>query len=119
MVYGMNPLPITGVAAASASLKQPDLVPTRRKIIADTRNSTFAWLDSKGHKYVPSSSNCFMLETNRPGREVMVAMQKQDVYIGRVWPIWPTHVRITVGTPAEMAKFQAAFEKVMNTPATA
>jgi histidinol-phosphate aminotransferase len=119
MVYGMNPLPVTGVAAASASLKQPELVPTRRKIIADTRNNTFAWLDSKGYKYIPSSSNCFMLETGRPGRQVMAAMQKQDVYIGRVWPIWPTHVRITVGTPAEMAKFQTAFEKVMTTSATA
>ncbi len=117
MVYGMNPLPITGIAAACASLKQPDLIPTRRKIIADTRNSTFAWLDSKGYKYVPSSSNCFMLETNRPGRTVMAAMQKHDVYIGRVWPIWPTYVRITVGTPAEMAKFQTAFEQVMSTPA--
>ncbi len=117
MVYGMNPLPITGIAAACASLKQPDLIPTRRKIIADTRNSTFAWLDSKGYKYVPSDSNCFMLETNRPGRQVMAAMQKHDIYIGRVWPIWPTHVRITVGTPAEMAKFQTAFDQVMSTPA--
>jgi histidinol-phosphate aminotransferase len=114
MLYGMNPLPVTGVAAASASLKQPDLVPTRRKIIADTRNATFAWLDSKGYKYVPSVSNCFMIDTGRPGREVMAAMQKHNVYIGRVWPIWPNSVRITVGTPAEMAKFQTAFEQVMS-----
>jgi histidinol-phosphate aminotransferase len=117
MVYGMNPLPVTGVAAACASLKQPDLVATRRKITADTRNSTFAWLDSKGYKYIPSVSNCFMIDTGRPGRQVMAAMMAQDVYIGRVWPIWPNHVRITVGTPAEMAKFQTAFEKVMSTPA--
>jgi histidinol-phosphate aminotransferase len=92
-------------------------VATRRKITADTRNSTFAWLDSKGYKYIPSVSNCFMIDTGRPGRQVMAAMMAQDVYIGRVWPIWPNHVRITVGTPAEMAKFQTAFEKVMSTPA--
>jgi histidinol-phosphate aminotransferase len=114
MVYGMNPLPVTGIAAACASLKQPDLVATRRKIIADTRNSTFAWLDSKGYKYIPSVSNCFMLDTGRPGRTVMAAMQKHNVYIGRVWPIWPTTVRITVGTPAEMAKFQEAYEQVIS-----
>jgi histidinol-phosphate aminotransferase len=117
MVYGMNPLPVTGVAAACASLKQPDLVATRRKITADTRANTFAWLDSKGYKYIPSVSNCFMIDTGRPGRQVMAAMMAQDVYIGRVWPIWPNHVRISVGTPAEMAKFQVAFEKVMSTPA--
>jgi histidinol-phosphate aminotransferase len=117
--YGRNALPVTALAAASASLKQPDLVPTRRKIIADTRNSTFAWLDSKGYKYVPSVSNCFMIDTGRPGREVMVAMREQNVYIGRVWPAWPNHVRITVGTPHEMAVFQTAFEKVMSAPASA
>jgi histidinol-phosphate aminotransferase len=117
MVYGMNPMPVTGVAAACASLKTTDLIATRRKITADTRNATFAWLDAKGYKYIPSVSNCFMIDTGRPGRQVMAAMQKQDVYIGRVWPVWPNHVRISVGTPAEMAKFQTAFEKVMSTPA--
>ena len=117
MLYGMNPLPVTGVAAACASLKDTDLVPARRKIIADTRNSTFAWLDAKGYKYIPSVSNCFMIDTGRPGKQVMAAMQAQDVYIGRVWPIWPNSVRITVGTPAEMAKFQVAFDKVMSSPA--
>ena len=117
MLYGMNPLPVTGVAAACASLKQPELVPMRRKIIADTRNNTFAWLDTKGYKYIPSDSNCFMIDTGRPGKQVMAAMQAQDVYIGRVWPIWPNSVRITVGTPEEMAKFQTAFEKVMSSPA--
>ncbi len=114
--YGRNALPVTALAAAAASLKQPDLVPTRRKIIADTRNSTFAWLDTKGYKYIPSLSNCFMIDTGRPGRQIMAAMREQDVYIGRVWPIWPTYVRITVGTPHEMALFQTAFEKVMNSP---
>jgi histidinol-phosphate aminotransferase len=116
MLYGMNPLPVTGVAAACASLKDPNLVPTRRKIIANTRNATFAWLDAKGYKYIPSVSNCFVIDTGRPGRQVMAAMMKEDVYIGRVWPIWPNSVRITVGTPEEMAKFQTAFEKVMSTP---
>jgi len=118
-VYGRNALPVTALAAACASLKQPNLVPTRRKIIADTRTSTFAWLDHKGYKYIPSVSNCFMIDTGRPGRQVIAAMRDQDVYIGRTWPIWPNHVRITVGTPHEMQLFQTAFEKVMTTPASA
>jgi histidinol-phosphate aminotransferase len=112
-LYGMNPMPVTGVAAACASLKQADLIPTRRKIIADTRQATFAWLTQKGYKFIPSHSNCFMIDTGRPGREVIAALQKEDVYIGRTWPVWPNHVRVSVGTPAEMARFQAAFEKVM------
>jgi histidinol-phosphate aminotransferase len=118
-VYGRNPLPVTALAAACASLKQPDLIPTRRKIMVDTRNSTFAWLDRKGYKYIPSLSNCFMIDTGRPGRQVIAAMRQQDVYIGRTWPIWPNSVRITVGTPHEMEVFQTAFEKVMSAPVSA
>src|SRR6202789_4325041 len=105
MVYGMDPLPVTGAAAACASLKQPELVPTRRKIIADTRNSTFAWLDRKGYKYIPSVSNCFMIDTGRPRRDVISAMRQQHGSSGRTWPIWPCCARISVGTPHEMQVF--------------
>jgi histidinol-phosphate aminotransferase len=41
-------------------------------------------------------------------------MARQNIYIGRVWPIWPTHVRITVGTADEMARFQSAFKQIMS-----
>jgi histidinol-phosphate aminotransferase len=34
--------------------------------------------------------------------------------IGRTWPIWPNYVRVSVGTPAEMAAFQTAFAEVMS-----
>jgi histidinol-phosphate aminotransferase len=36
--YGMNAMPITGSAAANVSLLEASLVPTRKKIIADTRS---------------------------------------------------------------------------------
>jgi histidinol-phosphate aminotransferase len=115
--FGMNAMPITGSAAANVSLQQPDLVPTRKKIIADTRNSTFAFLDAHGYKYIPSHSNCFMIDTGRPGKDVIIAMRDKNVFIGRTWPVWPNHVRISVGTPAEMARFQVAFKEVMDAPA--
>jgi histidinol-phosphate aminotransferase len=38
-------------------------------------------------------------------------MAKQKVYIGRVWPVWPTWVRVTVGTRQDMAKFRAACQQ--------
>ncbi len=114
---GDNPLPITGIAAAIASLKDKDLVPTRRKIIADTRNQTFAWLTEKGYKFIPSVSNCFMIDVGRPGKDVIKAMADRNVFIGRSWPVWPNYVRVSVGTPAEMAAFQTAFDDVMKSGA--
>jgi histidinol-phosphate aminotransferase len=40
-------------------------------------------------------------------------MKAKGVYIGRTWPIWPNAVRVSVGTPEEMAKFKVAFKEVM------
>jgi histidinol-phosphate aminotransferase len=110
---GWNFMPITAVVAASASLKDPGLVPERKRINATIRQETFQWLDRNGYSYIPSESNCFLLDTKRPGKQVIDAMAEQKVFIGRIWPIMPTCVRITVGTHEEMQQFQAALQKVM------
>jgi histidinol-phosphate/aromatic aminotransferase/cobyric acid decarboxylase-like protein len=111
--WGATMMPITGMAAASASLQVKDLVPTRRKIIAQVREDTFNFLEKNNYKYVPSVSNCFMVDTGKPGIQVVMALRKENVFVGRVWPAWPNHVRVTVGTADEMQKFQAAYKKVM------
>jgi histidinol-phosphate aminotransferase len=110
---GWNRMPVTAVVAASASLKDPGLVPERRRVNAKIRQETFQWLDSNGYSYTPSESNCFLLDTKRPGKEVIDAMAQQKVFIGRIWPVMPTWVRITVGTHDEMQQFQAAYQRVM------
>ncbi len=78
------------------------------------RAETFQWLDRNGYTYIPSQSNCFLVDTKRPGKSVIAAMAEQKVIIGRVWPIMPTWTRITVGTRDEMARFQSAFKRVMD-----
>ncbi len=110
---GFNFMPITAVVAATASLRDSSLVAERRRINAGIRQQTFQFLDSNGFSYIPSESNCFMVDVKRPGQEVRDAMAKENVMVGRIWPIMPTWVRITVGTQDEMAKFQSAFQKVM------
>jgi histidinol-phosphate aminotransferase len=113
-MQGWNAMPVTAVVAAVASLKDSSLVPERKQINAGIRQETFAWLDRNRYSYIPSESNCFMLDTRRPGKKVIDAMAHQNVFIGRIWPVMPTFVRITVGTRPEMERFQAAFKKVMD-----
>jgi histidinol-phosphate aminotransferase len=103
----------TAMACAIESLRSKTLVTERRKMIADIRNETFDYLGKNNFHYVPSVSNCFMVDVKRPAMEIVMALRKENVYIGRVWPAWPTHVRVTVGTASEMKKFQTAFGKVM------
>ncbi len=111
---GQNALPITAVAAAKASLLEPDLIATRKKIIAGIRTETIAWLKSEGYACTPSESNCFMLDVRRPGKEVQAALAKKEMYVGRIWPAWPNSLRITVGTADEMMAFRKDFTEVMN-----
>src|SRR5471030_85834 len=111
--FSAGMLPITGMAAASASLAQKNLVPERRKLIGNVREDTLSFMEKHNFKYVPSVSNCFMVDVKQPGNDLVMKMRKEKVYIGRVWPVWPTYVRVTVGTSDEMKKFQTAFLKVM------
>ena len=105
--------------ACLSCIKDESLIPTRRKINADIREATLAWLDKKGYKYYAGSqSNFFMVDVKRPGREFAALMQKEDVYIGRTWAAMPKYVRVTVGTAPEMKKFQTVFAKVYDSAAS-
>lgn len=112
--FGAGALPVTGMVAAAASLRSPNLVAERRRIVKEIREDLFAWMQKRGFSFVPSVSNKFMVDVGRPGQEVVRAMAEKKVYIGRVWPAWPTHVRVSIGTPDEMEKFKRAFLEVMS-----
>jgi histidinol-phosphate aminotransferase len=108
---------ITSAAAARASLQDKDLVPLRKKINSDIRSETLEFLTKHGYKIVPGSQgNMFMVDVKRPGKEFQTAMLKENVAIGRTWSAMPNYVRVTVGTKAEMEKFQTAFVKCMDMP---
>jgi len=107
-VYAAGALPVTAMVGANASLKVKNLIAERRATIAAIRNETFEFLDKHNIEFIPSEANCFMMNVKRPGREFYQDMAKHKVYIGRVWPVWPTWVRVTVGTREDMAKFREA-----------
>ena len=86
----------------------------RARSSRDIREETVAWLEKKGFDVIPSEANMIMIDARRPGREVFQAMMKEKVAIGRTWPSLPNHVRVTIGTREEMAKFRTAFGRVMN-----
>jgi histidinol-phosphate/aromatic aminotransferase/cobyric acid decarboxylase-like protein len=111
--YGAGMQPVMGLTGATASMKVKSLVPERRALCKQIRENTFEFLEKKNVKYVPSEANFFMMEVNRPGAEFAKAMADNKVMIGRIWKAWPTKVRVTVGTQAEMLKFQAAVSKII------
>ncbi len=111
--YGAGMQPVLGLTAATASMKVKTLVADRRALCKQIRENTFEFLEKKNIKYVPSEANFFMMEVGRPHAEFAKAMAENKVMVGREWRAWPTKVRVTIGTQAEMLKFQAAVSKIM------
>lgn len=106
--YTTGFLPITGMVGATTSLKTKGLIEKRKAYMTGVRDDTFEFLSKNNIEFIPSDANMFMMNTRRPGREFFTAMAAEKVYVGRVWPIWPTWVRVTVGTKEDMARFKAA-----------
>jgi histidinol-phosphate aminotransferase len=112
-VGGLGIMPVTGMTGATASLKDKTLVAARRKLLADVREDLFAWLEKRKYDFIRSDANMVMIDTKRPGKDTAAAMLEHKVAIGRSWAAMPNHVRVTIGTREDMAKFKTAFERVM------
>ena len=110
--FGVNSLAVTSMAAAIASLNDPDVIPSRRALNKKTREETVAFINKLGYKTTKSESNCFLVDVKRPAREFQDDMSTWGVMVGRSWPGFPNQSRITIGSPEEMARFRDAFAKV-------
>ena len=112
---GSGFMPVTATACAAASMKVgPSLMKERLEINKKNRELAFEHLEKVGVKYIPSGTNFFMIEVKgMTGQQVNTEMAKNKVMIGRVWPVWPQMVRVTVGSYEEMGKFNAALDKVI------
>ena len=111
--WGAGMMPATGMAGATASMKVANLVSERRRINKEIREDVLSFLTEHNISFIPSESNKFMMDVKRPGMEFAKAMMAEKVFVGRVWKIWPNHVRVTVGLREEMEKFKQAVLKVM------
>jgi histidinol-phosphate/aromatic aminotransferase/cobyric acid decarboxylase-like protein len=40
-------------------------------------------------------------------------MKERNVQVGRLFPAYPTHMRLTIGKKSEMESFVGAFKQVM------
>jgi histidinol-phosphate/aromatic aminotransferase/cobyric acid decarboxylase-like protein len=111
--YKSGAMPATAMAAAHTMTSDPDLVATRKRGNTKRREDLFRFLDANRFSYTPSVSNKLMIETGRPTQTVIDAMAENNVYIGRPWPVWPTHVRVSIGSEADMKRFEQAFLKLL------
>ncbi len=65
---------------------------------------------ARGIQPIPSATNFVMMNGKRPVRSVIAYFQGKNILIGRPFPPLDTYVRISLGTPAQMQEFWAAWD---------
>ena len=104
---------ILALAAASASLDDPDQVPNGQRLVSEAKAFTVSELDKLGYKTIPSQANFIMFDCKRPVVPLIQAMKQRNVQVGRLFPALPNHMRLTIGKKSEMQSFLGAFKEVM------
>ena len=112
--YNAGAMPVTAMAAAHAMLLESDLVPARKRRNAERRADLMRFFAAHGFTYTPSVSNKLMVDARMPTQQVLDGLKWRGVYVGRPWPVWPTHVRVSVGAQEDMERFKAAFLEVLS-----
>ena len=108
---------ITVKFGGAASLKDTAGQAKTKALNKQIRDDTIAKLKALGYEVLPSETNFFMVGLKREVNAVAPEFQKRDVLVGRPFPPMTQHLRVSVGTQAEMDKFMAAFKEIMGAPA--
>src|SRR5436309_4585837 len=104
---------IMALAAAGASLDDPDQVPNGQRLISEAKAFTIGELDKLGYKTIPSQANFIMFDCKRPVVPLIQALKQNNVHVGRLFPALPNHMRLTIGKKSEMETFLGALKEVM------
>jgi histidinol-phosphate aminotransferase len=103
---------ILALAAAMASLADPEQVTNGRRLNNEAKSFLTGELDKMGFKQIPSQANFIMIDVRRPVLPLIEAMKQRGVLVGRLFPTMPSHMRVTIGKKTEMEAFLSAFRQV-------
>lgn len=96
-----------------AALKDTDSQARIKRVTLDLRKKTENQLTAAGFKVIPSEANFFMVDIRRPVQSVIPRFYAQGVLVGRPFPPMMQHLRVSIGTADEMARFMTAFAAIM------
>jgi len=106
---------IMALAAAIASLNDPDQVANSRQLNKQTRQFVSKEVAKLGYQHIPSDANFMMIDLKQPVRPVIDGLRQRNVQVGRVFPSLPNHMRVTIGRQSEMETFLDAFRETLRT----
>ena len=87
----------------------------QKKVLDNTmrlRNKAIADIKASGYEVLPTETNFFMVGLRREVQPVIEEFRKKGVAVGRPFPPMTQHLRVSVGTDDEMARFMTAFKEI-------
>lgn len=105
-----------GLAAATAALGDPDFVRESREQNRSGLAQLAAGLGQLGLSFIPSVGNFIAFEPGRDPAAVYAALLREGVIVRPIGEYGlDRHLRVTVGLPAETARFLDALTRVLRT----
>ena len=95
-----------------AALRDTESQARVKKVTIELREKTTRELQGYGYDVVPSDANFFMVHIKRPVEPVIDEFKKKGVLVGRPFPPMTQHLRVSVGSPAEMQRFITGFREI-------
>jgi histidinol-phosphate aminotransferase len=87
----------------------------QKKVLDQTlknRNKAITDIKALGYEVLPTETNFFMVAIRRDVQPVIEEFRKRGVAVGRPFPPMTQHMRVSVGTEDEMARFMGAFKEL-------
>ncbi|RPF43017.1 histidinol-phosphate aminotransferase [Thermodesulfitimonas autotrophica] len=98
--------------AALAALEDEEFVTLTKKTNEEGKRFLYQAFGARGIPYVPTEANFIFFDAGRDERVIFRRMLAEGVIIRGGFG-YPTHLRVTIGTAAQNARFVAAIEKVL------
>lgn len=111
--FNVNSLALAG---AEAALADPDYLAESRRLNAEGLTQLIAGVEALGLSYIPSAGNFLTVAVpgSGAGERVYQALLREGVIVRPVAEYGlPDHLRVTVGEPAENARFLDALTRVL------
>lgn len=102
------------LAAVDRDAKNPSYIPSERKRNEEARAFILKWFRDRGYAAADSQANFTFIDVKMPVEDFQAACAKEGVRVGRPFPPYWTHCRISVGTMDEMQRAVQAFDKVLS-----
>ncbi|MBY0496335.1 MAG: aminotransferase class I/II-fold pyridoxal phosphate-dependent enzyme [Cyanobacteria bacterium] len=117
--YSMGSVNALAKWGAVASLKDTAGQAEVRKKVIDLRHKTTRELEAHGYPTIPSQTNFFMVSLEgRTVQPVIQQFREKGILVGRPFPPMINHLRVSIGTAEDMAKFVSTFKELFPKKAT-